>query len=121
MCKKMTEPLYEKPIKKHRLLFLLFSILALLTPIIAITVPLLPAEESLSKWFQRSGSFVVILALIAESNAIAIYNILNPSGFVSTSFEEINNQYGSLPSKYTKISLLLIALGTFIWGYGDLL
>ncbi len=117
----MTEPLYEKPIKRHRLIFLLFTILAFLTPIIVVIVPWLPSEVDLPQWFQRSGSLVIVLAIVAESSAIAIYNILNPSGLVSTSFEEVNNQYGSLPNKYTKIALLLIGLGTLIWGYGDLL
>ena len=116
----MTEPPYEKLIKQQKRIFLTFTILALLTPIIVITIPWLPEKENLAHWFQRSGSLVVILTLIAESSAIAIYNILNPSGFVGTSFAEVSKQYESLPKKYTKISLLLIGIGTFIWGYGDL-
>ena len=118
--KNMTEPLYEKPILKYRVIFIAFTVIALLTPIILVVTPWLLEKESLENWFQRSGSLVVIFALVAESNAIAIFKILNPTGFPSTSFEEVRKQYDYLPNKYTKISLSVIGLGTLIWGYGDL-
>ena len=58
----MTESLYEKPIKKYRLIFIIFSALAFLAPLAVITIPWRPDGECITTWFQRSGSLVVVLS-----------------------------------------------------------
>ncbi len=117
----MHELTRDNEIKKHRIIFIVFTVFACLAPLLAISIPYFPHTENAATWFQRSGSAVVALSIIAESSAISIYNELNPSGFVSIDFEKLEIKYNKLPKKYTKISLSLIALGTIIWGYGDLL
>ena len=113
--------LYKKPIKRDSLWFYFFTVIALVTPIVAYFCPLRPPSESLTVWFQRSGAAMVVFALVAESKAISIYNILNPSGFVTVGFDEVEKEFKNRPALFNKISFLIIAIGTLIWGYGDLI
>lgn len=89
-------------------------------PILALLIPWQPAGETLSSWFQRSGSAMVVFALLAEAKAIDIYNTLNPGGFVEKGFNEAKAAYANHPAKFSFSSFVLIALGTLIWGYGDI-
>lgn len=63
---------------------------------------------------------MVVMALISEVWAIKIFNVLNPSGFVENGFNEVKKKYSYLPGRMSKFVLGLIAVGTLIWGYGDL-
>ena len=115
------DELYKKPIERNSRRFYIFTALSILTPIATYFIPLRPPDESLASWFQRSGAVMVVFALVAESNAISIFNILNPSGFVSEGFDEAEKQFKNRPVNFSKISFFIIAIGTLIWGYGDLL
>ena len=113
--------LYIDPIKKESLWFYIFTILAIMMPLLSLIIPIKPSSEELSSWFQRSGAAMVVCSLIAESKAISIYNILNPSGFVVLGFNEAERQFKNRPMLFNRISFLIIAVGTLIWGYGDLM
>lgn len=115
------EKLYINPIKKESLWFYIFTVLAIMMPILSLIIPIKPSSEELSSWFQRSGAAMVACSLLAESKAINIYNILNPSGFVSIGFNEAERQFKNRPILFNRISFFIIAVGTLIWGYGDLM
>ncbi len=96
------------------------AVLAVLAPIAFLLVPWLPPGETLKTWFPRSGALMVVFSLLAESRAISTYNILNPSGIVEVTFKDAKEKYGSRPAVLNSTAFVLIALGTFIWGFGDL-
>ena len=104
-----------------RWLFILSLGAAVAAPLFALVIPFRPSNEMACTWFQRSGSLMVMLSLLAELSAVRIFNLLNPSGFVSVGFKEFENKYKNLPVKYSVLCLIAIGTGTVIWGYGDLL
>jgi hypothetical protein len=111
----------ETKLLHARRFFIALSCLAVAAPLLALVVPCRPNQETLGAWFQRSGSLMVALSLIAELGAVRIFNILNPSGLASVGFDEFEERYKVLPSKYSLICLMEIAVGTLIGGYGNLL
>ena len=63
---------------------------------------------------------MAVFGLLAEARAVNCFFILNPSGFASTGIVEAGEKYGKYPKRLNLISFLIIAIGTFIWGYGDI-
>ena len=109
-------------LKKETGLFRLFSGLAVLSPLIALIVPWMPEEETLCSWFQRSGSIMVVFALLAETTALRFQKALFPkSAFSNKEVEAARKTYWKHPAIMNSSAFLLIAIGTFIWGYGDIL
>ncbi|KJZ09589.1 hypothetical protein TW85_21855 [Marinomonas sp. S3726] len=115
------ETAYEKRFKRERLRFSIFALLAIIAPVVALVIPIRPEEVSLDNWFARSGAAMVVLALLAESNAFKIFNLFNPSGMVEVGFDEFRRKYWGWPARLNKTAFILVAVGTLIWGYGDLL
>jgi hypothetical protein len=78
-------------------------------------------NDSNEYWFQRSGSLMVLFAVFLELNLLK-YSEVEESG---TFFIEDKPALKSRPLPFIKrvmrvVAFLLAALGTFIWGYGDL-
>jgi len=116
-----TSNYYELLIKKESKYYLVFSVFAILIPVLSLVVSWMPEGETAASWFQRSGSAMVIFSLLAETRAINLYNILNPSGFVEVGFDDAKEKYNKHHVAFHTSSFILIAIGTFIWGYGDIL
>jgi hypothetical protein len=114
--------LYIQAIKKEVNYFTIFSVFALLTPLLSYFLALcwLPTGDSIGTWFQRSGSVMAVFGLLAEARAVNCFFILNPSGFGSTSIVEASEKYCKYPKRLNLVSFFIIAMGTFIWGYGDI-
>lgn len=113
--------IYEKPFNKERVRFFIFTILAVSAPFASIYIPWRPENIDLGNWFSRSGAAMVVLSLLAEANALKIFNIFHPSGFVDISFKDFEEKFNKWPALLNKIAFTLIAIGTLIWGYGDIL
>lgn len=111
---------YEVALKKEFKYYAIFSALALITPLIAFFVPYMPENETLFTWFQRSGSAVVVFGLLAEARAVNCFFILNPAGFAEIGINEARAKYLKHPTALNICSFVIIALGTLIWGYGDI-
>lgn len=90
--------------------------------IIALLMLLKPVSEDWGKWFQRSGSIIVVLAILAE---IKIKNIErtvfspNPWGVYCEIY--IEKKFSSLCKTFGRLTWLAAAIGTVIWGYGDVI
>jgi hypothetical protein len=110
-------------IKREIHFFCFFYTLAILSPFIAIGISCywLPDNEVLGTWFQRSGSFVVIFGLLSEARAINCFFILNPSHNPESPILDAIKEYSRSPKILNLLAFILIAIGTFIWGYGDIL
>jgi hypothetical protein len=66
-------------------------------------------------WFQRSGSVMVFFSVLLEFNQLKEpldIGVINSSRF--------HKYCASVKSLMPYISLILAALGTIIWGYGDI-
>jgi hypothetical protein len=82
-------------------------------------LPWRPEGETMGTWFQRSGSILVALSVLAEYKLIGINSSVNPGE---------NTTYGNsttvLQVKLYKVisSIVFISaiIGTIIWGYGDI-
>jgi hypothetical protein len=111
---------YEKAILKERKWFILFCLLSFLFPIFALTEIFKPINESLGVWFQRSGATCVVFAIFAEFKAVKMSKVLDPSGFVSTSYDTAVKKYHFQVQAFNYIAIFLVVFGTFVWGYGDI-
>ena len=111
----------EKRFIRERRLFIVFSILSITAPILSLVDELRPSTEEFHTWFQRSGSTMVVLALLAEVRAYQMFDVFKPSGFVSDTYFETKKKYYSQVKLYSLVAFILIAVGTIIWGYGDIL
>ena len=108
----------------------LFLIVPLLT--ISAVIPvcawhgILQQDDNVSIWFQRSGSLTVLFAVWAEYKLFKIRKLTNPMSEGGETWQDLAHQ-GALKTKYKKmlnvinfISVILVIIGTVIWGYGDL-
>jgi hypothetical protein len=75
----------------------------------------------MAEWFQRCGSIISICGLLAQMYAIEAYNILHPTGFSEEECKDIYPKYENRPRLFSIAAILIVAIGTVIWGYGDLL
>jgi hypothetical protein len=98
-----------------------FAFIAVAIPVCALFLPVRPPGESLGDWFQRSGSVMTVLCLVLDLKVFALYGRLFPSGFVDKGFDEFKAKYLPIYKGLTILLLSLTAVGTVIWGYGDLL
>ena len=100
-------------------------ILAILPLILFFVLPeVKPEEEPIFTWFQRSGSIMVIFAILMELVVYPVNSIMNLPRYAIT-INEFPEQAVELYKPYYTamvISGYVVAiLGTIIWGYGDLL
>ena len=115
------KPDYIGMIRTQVRLFWAWLFLMVLVPIAAWFWPWVPEGETAASFFQRSGSVLLAIGLLAELAAVRVYSILNPSGYVTTGFKGAAERYGKYPARMTYAVLVAVALGTLISGYGDLL
>ena len=109
---------------------LFFSVLLLC---LAFSFPLmawfgiLQQDKSIAVWFQRSGALTVLFAAWAEYIIFIVRERTNPIADGGETNQDLAHQ-GVLKTKYrgllsvlSFISILLLVLGTIVWGYGDLI
>jgi hypothetical protein len=102
-------------------IFGFFALVAVAIPICALCLPIRPSGEPVGVWFQRSGSVMTVLCLVLDLKVFAIHSRLFPPGFVDKGFAEFKAKYLPIYKGLTILLLVLTAVGTIIWGYGDLL
>ncbi|RLA80878.1 MAG: hypothetical protein DRG78_10110 [Epsilonproteobacteria bacterium] len=110
----------EKIIKKEILKWLILVILALLAPIVMLIIDI--EVDMIASWFQRSGSIMVVLALLSDISATTIDRLIiarDHSFLYCNMYIEQEYKYTLNFIKY--LSYFIVTIGTLIWGYGDLL
>ena len=98
--------------------FLGYVFLSIACGLLALTGFLKPLTEELGIWFQRSGSLVVLFAVLGEYYASKMASTLRPAGYVGITTME--KELTKTVNIFHFIALFLAITGTFIWGYGDL-
>ncbi|SEG00620.1 hypothetical protein SAMN04515663_1062 [Alcanivorax sp. DSM 26293] len=64
---------------------------------------------------------MTVLCLVLELKLFSIHGVLFPSGYVSVGFDEFKEKYLPFYKALSVSILILTAVGTIIWGYGDLM
>jgi len=111
---------YEQRFLKERRFFILFVVISIVTPVLSVFDAFRPASETFATWFQRSGSIMVVFALISEMRAYQMFDIFKPAGYVDITYTETEKKYSSQVTMCNIIAFTLIVVGTLIWGYGDI-
>jgi len=94
----------------------LLSISALLT-VLPLAGVLRPATESVATWWQRAGAPIAIFAFLAQY----LGAVLTPGSMTSPQMEGLRQAYRRRHQLGIAAATVLSALGTVIWGYGDLI
>lgn len=93
---------------------------AVTTPVILMTT-ISPLEDP-ATWFQRSGSIVVVLALLSELRVQELQRLARVGEHqylcVYIYIQRIYRQRVQLAKI---IAFIVVVIGTIIWGYGDLI
>lgn len=80
---------------------------------------LVPKSQPMNMWFQRSGAVMSIFALLAQSGASHMQELIRPGTFGETAV--LYRKYDGAQRAVSGASIILAIAGTVIWGYGDLL
>jgi len=99
----------------------ILSLVVFFIPIISSIYSPLFISESQGSWFQRSGSLMVVLGAFIEFRLFSIRAHFNIVGAVWDLPFETPTSYCFWYNLIAKAILFAIAIGTIIWGYGDLL
>mgnify|MGYP001762254488 CR=1 FL=1 len=96
-----------------------FVLAGLISPLIMQMLRLESQDPSL--WFQRSGSIMVVLALLAELRVLTIDRLIvaRDHSFLYCHMY-IEQKYLIRLKVISYVPYVVVALGTVIWGYGDL-
>jgi hypothetical protein len=115
----MIPPEYEKRIKRAFLQVLVLCLCAVGLPLFSLTGIFRPQAEPLGQWFQRSGAVMTAFAVFAQFKAGGIATMIAGSTFAES--WEAYHKYNRFQALAAVLSLVLVVIGTVVWGYGDLL
>jgi hypothetical protein len=107
---------FERQLMKSILTSWILLFTAVIVTVLAYHGFLMPDIDTPAIWFQRSGAFVVLIAIFAE-----IYFISEPKS-ISDNFDIKAREKRKTLIKISNVAnLSLGVIGTIIWGYGDLI
>jgi uncharacterized membrane protein len=121
---KRTQTWVDNKVSKIKVTFALWFIFTVVAvSAVIIFVIRNPFEEPLGLWLQRSGSIISLLAVIAEVVFVAKLNkLVRISHWAKLTCEVyLDIKYKPLLNISIFITIVLVILGTLIWGYGDIL
>jgi hypothetical protein len=78
-----------------------------------------PRAEPLGQWFARSGAMMTVIAVFAQFRAASIATMILGSAYGES--REFYHTYKRRQAAVAVVSLVLVVIGTVVWGYGDLL
>lgn len=116
----MTEHEIEASIKKSLRIAVPLLIIAFVVPVVSVLFDLCATRSDPFYWFQRSGSITVLFAVIAEYFLFRVGADINPPPSSYVAEMKWNDKYGAKHRTCSVLALVLVVLGTFIWGYGDI-
>jgi hypothetical protein len=78
-----------------------------------------PQAEPLGQWFARSGAMMTVIAVFAQFKAASIATMIQGRAFGGS--WGFYHKYKRRQTIVAVLSLVLVLIGTIVWGYGDLL
>jgi hypothetical protein len=114
-------PTQEGKIVSTLLLSFVFLIGTAALPYLTLEGLIMPESETSSTWFQRSGSIMVLLALTSEYMLFSIHKLVYMTGIWDEHLWPMRIKYGKPHTVLSLVSFMAAAVGTIIWGYGDLI
>ncbi|MBA6231379.1 MULTISPECIES: hypothetical protein [unclassified Colwellia] len=109
-------------VEKRLALSLILITLAISLPLLALYYPYMPPKETIGTWFQRSGSLITFLGVCVEFIIFRVPDYVYANG--SQPGFPCAFDGGGMHEKiyrFVKVTgVIVILLGTLIWGYGDI-
>jgi hypothetical protein len=99
--------------------WLVIIVLAILTPFFLL--PLKPESETVGLWIQRSGTIIIALSLLAEIKALAAERLAMPANQFLYCNMQLKEKYSGRIKTINWITYIVIASGTAICGFGEIL
>lgn len=115
----MIDPEYEKRIRRAFLQVSVLCLCAVIPPLLSMLGSFRPQAESPGQWFERSGAVMTVFAVFAHFKADTIATMI-AGGTLGESWEAYH-KYKRHQAVVAGLSLVLMVIGTVVWGYGDLL
>lgn len=81
----------------------------------------LPGDENLGGWFSRSGAMLCVFGLLAEGCDIKVRRMLTATFYAERGQNKARKDLKPLTDSLPVVAFGMMAAGTFIWGFGDLL
>lgn len=72
-------------------------------------------------WFQRSGSMVTALLLVSDYYVYKLANDVGEMDMIPQHAVKTKDAYRPFVKILPYMAIFLTVLGTFVWGYGDIL
>ncbi|MCK4827445.1 hypothetical protein KA005_67575 [bacterium] len=95
-------------------------VLAYAPPLFALTCIAMPAYEDPATWFQRSGSTMVVISLLAEFKLFSIQAYFDHHDTAMFAIIIPPKAYKNAHKIIVTSATVSIVIGTIIWGYGDI-
>lgn len=111
----------ERKIRKELIQCIPLIAIAIMIPLISLYWDYRPQNESIETWFQRSGSFIVLLAVWVEYKLFSINGDVNPNGIITEQQGRLSEKFRPWHKVSAYFAAFLAIFGTLIWGYGDLM
>ncbi len=115
----MIDPEHERSIRRAILWAFVFCLCAVTPPLLSLMGSFRPQAEQPGQWFERSGAVMTAFAVFAQFKASTIATMIAGSTFAES--WEAYRRYKWAQILVAGLSLVLVVVGTVIWGYGDLL
>lgn len=72
-------------------------------------------------WFQRSGSLMTVVLLVADYYVYKLFNDVGESNMMPRFAMRTKDAYRKYVKIFPYFAIFLTVLATFIWGYGDII
>ena len=115
----MIDPGHESRIKQAILWAFVLCLCAVIPPLFSLVGSFRPQAEPPGQWFERSGAAMTVFAVFAQLKAGSIATMI-AGGTFGESWEAYH-KYKRHQAVAAVLSLVLVVIGTVVWGYGDLL
>jgi hypothetical protein len=115
----MIDPAYEKRVRRVILWAFGLCLCAVIPPLLSLVGMFRPQAEPPGQWFERSGAVMTVFAVFAQFKANSIAAMIAGGTFGES--WELYHKYKRHQAVAAALSLVLVVLGTVVWGYGDLL
>jgi len=119
-----TQEWINREVLKIRMYFIFWCIFLMLSALcIGYLVELNPFNKPIETWFQRAGSLIALVASLAEAIfVVKLKKLVRVSHWAQLACEiYVERAYKPFLNFSLFLTAFFVALGTIIWGYGDLL